>query len=257
MIDEHEAEVVRYIYAQYAAGVFVKDIISSLTEKGVLYHGEPFKKNIVHNMLNNERYHGILRHNGEVYTNIFPAIVPDDVFEIVKRKSEENRYGKHDSPEEYLLRFKVFCGLCGKSMTSDSGTSKSGAVVRYYKCHTRKFGGDCRKNPIRKDILEQIVVDTTLNVFCDGTTVFDLAEKIIRRHEKRLAENSVLHILERERKETQRAIDNIMDAMEKGMELELVEIDLQECYTSLKEILGEVHREDLLDTLFANFCLGK
>ena len=28
-------------------------------------------------------------------------------------------------------------------------------------------------------------------------------------------------------------------------------------YTALKEILGEVHREDLLDTLFSNFCLGK
>ena len=25
----------------------------------------------------------------------------------------------------------------------------------------------------------------------------------------------------------------------------------------LKEILGEVHREDLLDTLFSKFCLGK
>lgn len=48
-----------------------------------------------------------------------------------------------------------------------------------------------------------------------------------------------------------------IDAMMAGMELELAEIDLQECYTSLKEILGEVHREDLLDTLFANFCLGK
>ena len=32
---------------------------------------------------------------------------------------------------------------------------------------------------------------------------------------------------------------------------------LQEAYTALKEILGEVHREDLLDTLFSNFCLGK
>lgn len=53
------------------------------------------------------------------------------------------------------------------------------------------------------------------------------------------------------------AMLHAIDAMEKGMELELVEIDLQECYTSLKEILGEVHREDLLDTLFANFCLGK
>ena len=45
--------------------------------------------------------------------------------------------------------------------------------------------------------------------------------------------------------------------MEYGMELDIVEIDIQEAYTSLKEILGEVHREDLLDTLFSNFCLGK
>lgn len=42
-----------------------------------------------------------------------------------------------------------------------------------------------------------------------------------------------------------------------GLELDVVEIDIQEAYTALKEILGEVHREDLLDTLFANFCLGK
>ena len=42
-----------------------------------------------------------------------------------------------------------------------------------------------------------------------------------------------------------------------GMELDMVEIDIQDAYTSLKEILGEVHREDLLDTLFSNFCLGK
>lgn len=46
-------------------------------------------------------------------------------------------------------------------------------------------------------------------------------------------------------------------AMKEGMELDVVEIDIQEAYTSLKEILGEVHREDLLDTLFSNFCLGK
>ena len=48
-----------------------------------------------------------------------------------------------------------------------------------------------------------------------------------------------------------------VDAIEMGLELDVVEIDIQEAYTALKEILGEVHREDLLDTLFANFCLGK
>lgn len=48
-----------------------------------------------------------------------------------------------------------------------------------------------------------------------------------------------------------------INAMNDLLELELAEIDLQEAYTALKEILGEVHREDLLDTLFSNFCLGK
>ena len=46
-------------------------------------------------------------------------------------------------------------------------------------------------------------------------------------------------------------------AIDLGLELDIVEIDIQEAYTALKEILGEVHREDLLDTLFSNFCLGK
>ena len=48
-----------------------------------------------------------------------------------------------------------------------------------------------------------------------------------------------------------------IEALNAGMELDMVEIDIQDAYTSLKEILGEVHREDLLDTLFSNFCLGK
>ena len=53
------------------------------------------------------------------------------------------------------------------------------------------------------------------------------------------------------------AMRNAIQSMEMEMELDLVTIDLQEAYTSLKEILGEVSRDDLLDTLFTNFCLGK
>ena len=46
-------------------------------------------------------------------------------------------------------------------------------------------------------------------------------------------------------------------SLEEGKEIDLVTIDLQDCYNHLKEILGEVSRDDLLDTLFTNFCLGK
>ena len=46
-------------------------------------------------------------------------------------------------------------------------------------------------------------------------------------------------------------------AIDNQLELDLVTIDLNESYMALKEILGEVSRDDLLDTLFSKFCLGK
>ncbi len=52
-------------------------------------------------------------------------------------------------------------------------------------------------------------------------------------------------------------MENAYKALSNQCEIDLVQIDIQEAYRCLKEILGEYHREDLLDTLFANFCLGK
>ena len=47
------------------------------------------------------------------------------------------------------------------------------------------------------------------------------------------------------------------EAMDMMVEPDLIEIDIQAAHDHLQEILGEVHREDLLDTLFSKFCLGK
>ncbi|EOS59337.1 tRNA modification GTPase TrmE [Firmicutes bacterium M10-2] len=46
-------------------------------------------------------------------------------------------------------------------------------------------------------------------------------------------------------------------AMEMQIEPDLIEIDIMAAHDHLKEILGEVSREDLIDTLFSKFCLGK
>lgn len=47
------------------------------------------------------------------------------------------------------------------------------------------------------------------------------------------------------------------EALKLQIQPDLVEIDIQSAYQNLKEILGEYHREDLLDSLFSKFCLGK
>ncbi len=52
-------------------------------------------------------------------------------------------------------------------------------------------------------------------------------------------------------------LKDALNTIDLGLELELVAIDLNESYLALKEILGEVSRDDLLDTLFSKFCLGK
>ena len=79
-------------------------------------------------------------------------IVPTNIFEIVKRKCDENKLGKHQNDVVYLLKNKVWCGYCGKTISSESGTCKNGVVKRYYKCTNRKKNAACDKLPIRRVI---------------------------------------------------------------------------------------------------------
>ncbi len=53
------------------------------------------------------------------------------------------------------------------------------------------------------------------------------------------------------------SMQNALQTLNDGMELDLVTIDLEKAWTSLKEITGEVGKEDLLDEIFSRFCLGK
>ena len=48
IIDEEKAEVVRFIYEQYSIGTYVKDIISTLTERRIFNKGKPFARNTIY-----------------------------------------------------------------------------------------------------------------------------------------------------------------------------------------------------------------
>ncbi len=107
VIDENKADTVRYIFEQYAMGVYVKDIIKALTEKGILNRNKPFARNTVYNILRCEKYSGIYRHGDEVFTNIYPQIVDTETFNKVRDKINANRYGKRSVEVVYLLRNNV------------------------------------------------------------------------------------------------------------------------------------------------------
>ncbi len=53
------------------------------------------------------------------------------------------------------------------------------------------------------------------------------------------------------------SINNGIDNLNKKMPVSIVEIDIKNAWNYLGEITGEVYEDELIDTLFSNFCLGK
>lgn len=81
-----EAESVRIIFEEYAAGSSYADIAEQLQRSGVRYHEDTpaWNKHMVKRMLENERYTG---------TKGYPAIIPESLFQAVDamRKSKAPR----------------------------------------------------------------------------------------------------------------------------------------------------------------------
>lgn len=216
-VDENQAAVVRRLFEEFAAGKLVTTLIDEFHEEGILFNGKPLARTTVYNMLKNEKYIGIYRFNGEVYTNIYPAIISETLFNIVKAKTEANKYGKHKEGVEYLLKYRVTCGYCGKQVNSDSGTSKSGAIMRYYKCAGKRKSKACPLTPIRKDLLEQIVIDATYEALATPELIENIADRIMGAHKKRMQDASCLNLLEEQMLSIENSINNLIKAMEQGI----------------------------------------
>ncbi len=114
-------------------------------------------------------------------------------------------------------------------------------IVVYNKADLKKFG-EVRVSAIKNDI--EALVDKINKKF--EYSELDLSEGSLNN------ERQIGLALE-----AQISLKQALMAIEAEMELDLVAIDLNDAYLALKEILGEVSRDDLLDTLFSKFCLGK
>ena len=217
-VDEEKAEVVRFIFRQYAAGVYVPKIICKLNEKGLLHNGKPFLPNAIYGILRNERYLGITRIRDEVYDNIYPQIVDADLYEKVKRKLIKNKIGSRSVQEVYLLRNKVKCGYCGNIISAECGTARNGETIRYYKCLGRKkHHNGCSKHPVRKESLEELVLDSVIEAMQDEKTMNALIRGLMQMQDANNKEKTTLKLLVKERKQTQTALDNIVKAIERGI----------------------------------------
>ena len=217
VIDEEQARVVRYIYSQAASGVMIKKIVEELHEQGVMYNGRLIVLSTVYKILRSERYTGICHQHEELYDNIFPRIIDDETYKIVRNRLEDNLHNGKTAKVEYLLKNKIFCGYCGKPIISETGTSKTGVLNRYYKCSTRKHGGNCTKQILRKDLLEELVINIINKTFGTKNNLDKIAEEVLTYHKDRVAKHSILNNLLKTKNKIDKALNNLADAAENGL----------------------------------------
>jgi len=53
------------------------------------------------------------------------------------------------------------------------------------------------------------------------------------------------------------SLDNAIKNIDGGYSVDMLEIDIKACYDTLGEIIGATYKDELIDELFINFCLGK
>jgi len=164
LIDEKKAEIVRYVFKEYAKGKSKKQIMQEMNNKGWrLDSGKQFDQYSFQNALSNRKYMGEYNKH-DIQTNSYPAIIDKETFDKVQGllKLHKHAPATQKAKVEYLLTGTAICVHCGSDMIGISGTSKTGKSHCYYVCSNRRTKKQCDKSHEPKEIAEDTVFNECL-----------------------------------------------------------------------------------------------
>lgn len=170
---------------------------------------------------------------------MYPQIVPTEIYEKVKLKIQANRYGKRSLKTNYLLRHKLTCGYCGMSMCAECGTSKDGKRKFYYKCLGRKTNNGCKKSILRKEYLEELILNNLITSLSKPIFIEKLTNNLINLQNQSI-NNTTLSSLINEQKQTQSTLNNIMKAIEIGIFNSTTNKRMNELEEKLKDLEKQI-----------------
>ena len=148
--------------------------------------------------------------------------------------------GKAD--EEYLLTTKLFCGKCGALMFGESGTSATGRTYYYYKCANVKRRKGCNKKTVQKEWLEDLVVRETMKLIRDDAVIDKIVQLVMDVQNQ---ENTTIPLLEKQLREVDKKLDNLMKAIEDGLYTRTTKERLEALEIQKDELTAKIADEKL------------
>ena len=217
VIDPITAPIVQEAFTRYAEGETLRSIVDSLNERGLRTRkNQPFATNSFNILFTNRKYIGEYSYKGVVIPGGVPALVSEEVFNRVQERKKKNKRApaRAKADEEYLLTTKLICGLCQRLMIGESGRSQTGKTHYYYKCSGAKHRKGCKKKSVQKGWIERIAVIWTVNKVLKDEEIDRIADKLVLIQEQ---ESTLLPSMRRQLAETDKAIDNLLNAVQQGL----------------------------------------
>ncbi|MBM6264678.1 cassette chromosome recombinase CcrB [Staphylococcus hominis] len=207
MINQHEANIVKYIFESYAKGHGYRKIANALNHKGyVTKKGNPFSISAVTYILSNPFYIGKIqfakykdwndkRRKG---LNDKPVIAEGKHTPIISQslwdKVQARKRQVSEKPQVHGKGTNLLTGIvkcpspkCGAAMAASNTTNtlKDGTKkrIRYYSCSNFRNKGSkvCSANSVRADVLEKYVMDQILEIIKSKKVLKQLVEKVNER----------------------------------------------------------------------------
>ena len=219
-IDPVRAEIVRQAFTAYAEGTTIKGLVDWFNEKGIMHNNfrkKPMKIDCVKRLLHNRRYLGEYRYKNIVQENAIPQIIDKLLFDKVQERLAKNKKAParyKAVQEQYLLTTKLFCGYCGSYMVGESGTSKTKTIHQYYKCVSVKKHRGCQKKTVRKNWIEDIIMNATIKMLYDAAMFKHIINTVLDLQQK---ENTALPMYKKQLNEAERGIENLLNAIQQGI----------------------------------------
>ena len=239
------APYVEQTFQKYADGATMTDLRDWLKAHNIKNSmGGEMSCNTIQRMLSNRRYIGELRLRDVVQPNAIPALVSEDLFNKVQEKLAKNKKApaRHKAEESYLLTTKLFCGYCGALMFGESGTSRTGEVHRYYKCATAKKHKGCKKKTVRKQWLEDLVVNQTMQLVKDDAAMESIIAKVMELQNK---ENTNIPLYEKQLRDAESGIQNMLNAIQAGILTSSTKERLEQLEETKRELEARIAEEKL------------
>ena len=214
-IDEDTAPIIKDIFTLYNDGKKISEIVEIMKSRGVTNRGNFMNYNAIFRILTNRKYIGEYKFGDFVVPKGIPALIDDGLFNAVQERMKRNKKAPamHRSEDDYILTTHLFCGKCGAMMTGEIGTSHTSTKYRYYKCNQAKKK-KCGKKTVRKEWIENYVINTIFEFLSDDSAIEELAERVYRFQELESAESVML---KSQLAEVQFKLKNLTEALALGI----------------------------------------